>query len=59
MNQWNYQILEAYKQAKLFVAAFRFVKNLPLLEADFVKFLFCTSIRHFAHTRAHLELSYL
>ena len=31
MNQWNYQILEAYKQAKLFVAAFTFVKIPPLL----------------------------
>ena len=31
MNQWNYQILDVYKQVKLFVAALKFVKILPLL----------------------------
>ena len=31
MNQWNYQILEAYKPMKQCVAAFRLVKIPPLL----------------------------
>ena len=31
MNQWNHQILEAYKPMKQFVAAFSLVKIPPLL----------------------------